>query len=119
MRLVPADKKKNKPARTFLILRCRASSAPVGDERQRRTGQQLLELMGAQDLAAEVNLPDPRARPGAVEQRGLALQQAPVLGEEASPVLPVPLLISNTPELLPEGRKTNTIVTSESFFGRK
>lgn len=84
--------------------RCRGgvSSVPVGDERQRRTGQQLLELVGAQDLAAQINLPDPRARPGAVQQRRLTHQQAPVLREETSPVLPITLLISNTPEFLSE-----------------
>lgn len=90
-----------------------AWSVPVGDERQRRTGQQLLELMGAQDLAAEINLPDPRARPGTVEQRRLALQRAPVRREKTSPVLPITLLVSNTPELLPEGRKTNPLVKRE------
>lgn len=115
MRLVSADKKQN----SFQVCHLEktverwASSVPVGDERQRRTGQQLLELMGAQDLAAEINLPDARARPGTVQQRRLALQQAPVLREKTSPVLPITLLISNTPELLSEGRKTNTLVNKE------
>lgn len=90
-----------------------APSVPVGDEGQRRTGQQLLELVGAQDLAAETNLPDPRARPGTVEQHRLALQQASVLREKTGPVLPITLLIPNTPELLSEDRKANTLVNSE------
>lgn len=104
MRLVSGDQ--NGRVRTFVIrtqrFRGGVSSVPVGDERQGRTGQQLLELVGAQDLAAEIDLPDPRARPGAVQQRGLTHQQAPVLREKTRPVLPVTLLISNTPEFLSE-----------------
>lgn len=75
---------------------------PVGDERQGRTGQQLLELVGAQDVAAEIGLPHSRARPGAVQQRWLTRHQASVLGEKTGTVLPVALLLADTPELLPE-----------------
>lgn len=102
MRLVSVDQ--NRQVRTLSSERFRGgvSSVPVGDERQRGTGQQLLELVGAQDLAAEIDLPDPRARPGAVQQRRLPHQQAPVLREKTSPVLPITLLISNTPEFLSE-----------------
>lgn len=77
---------------------------PVGDERQGRTGQQLLELVGAQHVAAEIGLPHSRARPGAVQQRGLTRHQASVLGKETGAVLPVTLLLADTPELLPAGR---------------
>lgn len=80
-------------------------SVPVGDERQRRTGQQLLELMGAQDIAVKIGLPYSRPRPGAVQQWGLTHQQSPVLGEKTSSILPVTLLVSNTPELLSAGRR--------------
>lgn len=75
----------------------------MGDERQGRTGQQLLELMGAQDVAVEIGLPHARAWPGAVQQRGLSRHQTSVLGEEAGTVLPVALLLADTPELLPSG----------------
>lgn len=77
---------------------------PVGDERQGRTGQQLLELVGAQHVAAEIGLPHSRARPSAVQQRGLTRHQASVLGKETGAVLPVTLLLADTPELLPAGR---------------
>lgn len=79
-------------------------SVPVGDERQGRTGQQLLELVGAQHVAAEIGLPHSRARPSAVQQRGLTRHQASVLGKETGAVLPVTLLLADTPELLPAGR---------------
>lgn len=85
-----------------------AELLPGADERQRRARQQLLELMSAQDLPVEVGLPDPGARPGAVQQGGLARQQPPVLREEAGAVLAVTLLIPNTPELLPEEQRQNS-----------
>lgn len=97
----------------------RAEPVPEGDEGQRRAGQQLLELLGAQDLAAEIHLPDPRARSGAVQQRRLPRQQALVLGEKTSPVLPITLLIPNTPELLSEGGKTNTTLTNNETIVKK
>lgn len=78
---------------------------PVGDERQGRAGQQLLELVGAQHVAAEVGLPHSRARPGRVQQRGLTRHQASVLGKETGAVLPVTLLLPDTPELLPAGQR--------------
>lgn len=86
---------------------------PEGDERQGRTGQQLLELMGAQDVAVEIGLPHARAWPGAVQERGLTRHQTSVLREEAGPVVTVALLLANTPELLPAvhgvvGRGVNT-----------
>jgi len=78
----------------------------VADEGQRRAGEQLFELVGAQDFAAEAGLPYPGAGPGAVQQRGLTRRQAAALGEEAGAVLPVSLLVSNAPKLLPMGRTT-------------
>lgn len=92
-------------------------SVPVGDERQRRTDQQLLELMGAQDIAVKSGLPYSRPRPGAVQQRGLTHQQSPVLGKKTSSILPVTLLVSNTPELLSAGRRgqKNKLEDSEAW----
>lgn len=77
---------------------------PVGDEWQGRTGQQLLELVGAQDVAVEIGLPHSRAWPGAVQQRGLTRYKTSVLGEETGTVLAVTLPLANTPELLPAGQ---------------
>lgn len=43
-------------------------SVPVRDEGQGRTGQQLFELMGAQNLAVKTGLPHSGPRPGTVQQ---------------------------------------------------
>lgn len=83
---------------------------PVGDERQRRTGQQLFELMGALDVAVEIGLPHSRAWPGTVQQWGLTRHQTSVLGEEAGTVLPVALLLADTPELLPAGQRGGGVI---------
>lgn len=71
--------------------------------------------MGAQDLAAEINLPDPRAWPCTVQQRRLTRLQAPVQREKTSAVLAVTLLIPNAPEFLSAGRETNTCINNELF----
>ena len=78
-----------------------SSLIPVANEWQRRAGKQLFELVGAQDFAVEAGLPYPRAGPGAVQQRGLPHRQGAALGEKTGAILPVTLLVSNTPKLLP------------------
>ena len=61
--------------------------------------------MGAQDFTAEAGLPDAGSGPGAVQQRGRPPRRAAALGEEAGAVLPVTLLVSDAPKLLPERTK--------------